>query len=114
MQNNFNRLINPFKELLIKSKDNIKNMYDKNIREELLHIKKLLIKLENNSPVFGDWVPKKTVQKFFDYSDTQMRDLEKEQGLEFSKVKSRKFYLVKSILELLETNIIKTNIIKTK
>ena len=83
-------------------------MYHKNILEELLQIKKLLTELEKNSAVFVDWIPKKTVQKFFNYSATQMLQLEKEYCLVISKVKSRKFYLVQSILELLETNIIKT------
>jgi hypothetical protein len=82
-------------------------MYHKNILEELLKIKKLLAELEKNSAVFGDWIPKKTVQKFFDYSDTQMRDFEKEQGLEFSKIKSRKFFSIQSILTLLDKH--KTN-----
>jgi hypothetical protein len=81
-------------------------MYHKNILEELLQIKKLLTELEKNSAVFGDWIPKKTVQKFFNYSSTQMLQLEKEHCLVISKIKSRKFYLVKSIIELLETNIL--------
>lgn len=42
--------------------------------------------------------------RFFDYGDTQMRQLEKEFGLETSKIKARKFYSVKSILNLIEKN----------
>jgi hypothetical protein len=81
-------------------------MFDKNTLKELNEIKKILRELSMGFVEIDGWVPKKTVQKFFDYSDTQMRDFEKEQGLVISKIKSRKFYLVKSILELLETNIL--------
>lgn len=55
----------------------------------------------NSFEVIG-WLPKKTVMRFFDYGDTQMRQLEKEYSLETSKIKARKFYSVKSILNLIE------------
>ncbi len=71
-------------------------------------LQKINRKVEQNSIVIGEWIPKHIVQKFFNYSATQMLELEKEQSLVITKVKSRKFYLVKSILELLETNTIKT------
>ena len=48
------------------------------------------------------WLPKKIVMRFFDYGATQMRQLEKEYGLETSKIKARKFYSVQSILNLIE------------
>lgn len=48
------------------------------------------------------WLPKKLVMRFFDYGETQMRQLEKEHLLEMSKINSRKFYSVKSILNLIE------------
>ena len=54
---------------------------------------------------FG-WLPKKAVMRFFDYGDTQMRQLEKEHNLVTSKVKARKFYAVDSILNLIENHII--------
>ena len=50
------------------------------------------------------WLPKKTVMRFFDYGETQMRELEKENSLITSKIKSRKFYSVASILNLIENN----------
>ena len=77
-------------------------MFGKNILNELNEIKKSLIEIERNNTVLGDWLPKKTVQKLFDYSDTQLRDFEKEQGLQFTKIKSRKFYSKRSLLEILE------------
>jgi hypothetical protein len=51
------------------------------------------------------WIPKKTVMRFFDYGETQMRELEKENQIITSKIKARKFYSVESILALLEKNI---------
>ena len=57
--------------------------------------------------LYQKWLPKKAVMRFFDYGETQMRDFEKEQGLEFSKIKSRKFYSIQSILTLLDKH--KTN-----
>jgi hypothetical protein len=44
---------------------------------------------------------KKIVMRFFDYGETQMRQLEKEYGLETSKIKARQFYSVQSILNLI-------------
>jgi hypothetical protein len=48
------------------------------------------------------WLPKKQVMRFFDYGDTQMRQLEKEHRLEISTIKARKFYSVQSLLNLIE------------
>jgi hypothetical protein len=79
-------------------------MFDKNLFEELNKIKMMLGNLEKNSIAIGDWIPKKNVQKFFDYSNTQMLVLEKENGLVTSKIKGRKFYSFQSILELLDKN----------
>lgn len=50
------------------------------------------------------WIPKKTVMRFFDYGETQMRQLERENCLEISKIKARKFYSTKSIINLIEQN----------
>ena len=79
----------------------------KNILEELSLIKKSITELEKNRQVIGDWIPKKVVMKFFDYGDTQMRELKKEKGLITTTIKARTFYSVQSILNLLEAN--KTN-----
>lgn len=48
------------------------------------------------------WLPKKAVMRYFDYGETQLRQLEKEHNLEVSKIKGRKFYSVQSILNLIE------------
>ena len=67
-----------------------------------------LDRIESNS-LNDIWLPKKTVMRFFDYGETQMRQLEKENKLIVSKIKARKFYAVQSILELLEINKINKN-----
>ncbi len=49
------------------------------------------------------WIPKKEVMNFFNYKANQMREFEKENKLIVSQIKSRKFYLKASILNLLNT-----------
>jgi hypothetical protein len=65
-------------------------------------------KLEDFSAksLYDKWIPKKAMMKFFDYGETQMLVLEKENGLITSKIRGRKFYCVQSILLLIEKNII--------
>jgi len=52
--------------------------------------------------LYDIWLPKKSVMRFFDYGETQMRQIEKEYDLETSKIGARKFYSTKSILNLIE------------
>jgi hypothetical protein len=52
--------------------------------------------------LYDTWLPKKAVMRYFDYGETQLRQLEKEHNLEVSKIKARKFYSVQSILNLIE------------
>lgn len=66
-------------------------------------INKKLEQLDSN-PLNQAWLPKKVVMRFFDYGDTQLRQLEKEYKIEVSKIKARKFYSVKSLLKLIENN----------
>ncbi len=74
---------------------------------EIEVIKQSLLKMEANySPVVG-WLTKKTVKRFLDYGDTQLRTLEKENKLTVSKIGSRKFYSYDSILNLIKKNILK-------
>jgi len=60
----------------------------------------------NSFEVIG-WLPKKSVMRFFDYGDTQMRQLEKDFNLEIARINSRKFYSVNSIINLLKENRLK-------
>lgn len=48
-------------------------------------------KMENFTAkgLYDVWLPKKTVMRFFDYGETQIRELEKENSLIISKIKSR-------------------------
>lgn len=43
--------------------------------------------------------------RFFDYSDNQVRILERTKAIEVSKTGRRKFYSVKSVIRLIEKNI---------
>ncbi len=69
---------------------------------EISLIKQSLLAIERNGAAIGGWLPKKAVMRYFDYADNQLRVLEKENSLEVSKVGRRKFYSLKSILNLLE------------
>jgi hypothetical protein len=51
-------------------------------------------------PVSETWLSKVQVKLIFGYSDNSLRNIEK--YLEISKVKGRKFYSTKSILEYIE------------
>ncbi len=71
---------------------------------EIKAIKQSLASIERNGSTIGGWLPKKAVMRYFDYSDNQLRMLEKENALEVSKIGRRKFYSAKSITTLLEKN----------
>lgn len=60
------------------------------------------VKILSENRLYDTWLPKKVVMRFFDYGETQMRQLEIEHHLEVSKIKARKFYSVQSILNLIE------------
>lgn len=53
--------------------------------------------------LYEKWVPKKAAQRFFDYGETQMRQLEKENKIVTTKIKARKFYSLESVLSLLDS-----------
>jgi hypothetical protein len=82
-------------------KPTIKNHID--VLNVLLDINRKLENISANA-LYNTWLPKKTVMRFFDYGETQMRQIEKEYSLVTSKIKARKFYLVSSILKLIELN----------
>jgi hypothetical protein len=77
------------------------NDYSK-LRSEIKLIKQAVASIERNGSVIGDWLPKKAVLRFLDYSDNQLRLLERKNMIEFSKIGRRKFYSVKSIIQLIE------------
>jgi hypothetical protein len=79
--------------------DSIKQMH-----KEINLIKQSLIAIERNSSSIGDWLPRKAVMRFFDYGETQMRELEKSKKLEISVIGRRKFYNTKSINNLINLN----------
>jgi hypothetical protein len=74
------------------------------LMDEIKAIKQALFTIERNGYVIGGWLPKKAVMRYFDYGDNQIRVLERTKVLEVSKVGRRKFYSLKSIINLIEKN----------
>ena len=74
---------------------------NKEILSEIRLIKKALFENGNMYAPIGDWLPKKAVMRFFDYSDNQMRTLEKESNLLVKTIGRRKFYSTESIIKFL-------------
>jgi len=59
-----------------------------------------------NSITFGDWIPKKVVQDFFNYGDTKMSTFAADFNVTISKVGKRIFYKHSDIIKLIEENTI--------
>lgn len=79
-------------------------MFDKNIHNELNEIKKSLREITLNFIEIGGWISAKTVQKFFNYSESNMAVFEKKQNLTTKKINRRKFYRKEEIIQLLNCN----------
>jgi len=60
----------------------------------------------NKSEKFGDWIPKKTVQQFFNYGNTKMSTFAIDFNVKISKVGKRIFYKYSDIVKLIDENII--------
>jgi hypothetical protein len=71
---------------------------------EIMLVKKILLALEKNSIVLGGWISKNAVLRYFDYSDSQLRSLERSHSIEFSRIGRRKFYSVDSIVAFIDKN----------
>ncbi len=76
------------------------------LQQKVNQIYKMVLEMLQNTNLLGDWMNKKTLKRVFDYSDSQIREMEKNQKLIVSKVGRRKFYSVKSALEIIEAGII--------
>lgn len=61
------------------------------------------------SITFGDWIPKKVVQDFFNYGDTKMSTFSADYNIRTSKVGKRIFYKHKDIVRLIDENIQENN-----
>lgn len=75
------------------------------ILEELLTLKEQITKSKSHQPVSEKWVSRTELMQFFNYGPTQMATLEHFGSLIVTKVGKRKFYLRKSVEDLLEQNI---------
>lgn len=77
-------------------------MFDKNILKELNEIKKSLREMSLNFIEMDGWVSARFIQKFLDYSDSNMTSFEKNNNLTISKMGRRKFYRKDEISELIQ------------
>jgi hypothetical protein len=57
------------------------------------------------SITFGDWVPKKLVQDFFNYGNTKMSTFSSDYNIKTAKVGKRIFYKYSDVLRLIEESI---------
>ncbi len=63
-----------------------------------------LTKLLRNQVSIGDWIPRNSIKFFFDYGDTQIRNLSKHPTIITSRIKNRLFFKRQSIIDFLEEN----------
>ncbi len=82
----------------------MKNQDYSEILSEIKLIKQSLRFIERDVSSIKGWMPKKAVMRLFDYGDTQLRALEISKSIEVSKIGTRKFYSVESIVKLIEKN----------
>jgi hypothetical protein len=71
---------------------------------ELTH--KMVFHLYQNLNPLKDWLNRKNLKMLFDYSDSQIRELEKKSSIKVSKVGRRRFYSVASILKIIESGVV--------
>lgn len=57
-----------------------------------------------SSKIFSDWIPRKTVQDFFNYGSTKMSTFASDFDIRTSKVGRRIFYKYSDVLRLIENN----------
>lgn len=73
---------------------------------ELRSLKDQIIELKTNPPIAPEWIPRSQVMSFFQYGDTQMGSLEKNEDLVVAKIGNRKFFHRDSIVKLIEKSIV--------
>jgi len=79
--------------------------YYKRLEVEIQAIKLMLIEDKKGVLIIGDWISLKNLKRFFDYSDSQIKRLIKNENLIYTRIGNRKFISVKSILSLLNRKI---------
>jgi len=71
------------------------------LESEIYTIKLMLIENNKGGLIIGDWVSFKSLKRFFDYSDSQIKRLVKKENLICTRIGNRKFISIKSVLALL-------------
>ena len=61
-----------------------------------------LTKLLRHQLLMGDWIPREAIKHFFNYGDTQIKNLSKDPMIITSKVKNRVFFSRDSVIAFLE------------
>ena len=79
-------------------------MFDKNILKELNEIKKALREIGLNHYEIDGWISSKSIQRFFNYSESNMALFEKNHNLTIKKINRRKFYRKAEITQILNGN----------
>lgn len=76
------------------------------ILHELKILQGQISTIDMTAKIIDGWLPRKLVMKFFDIGDTTMTKYEKEGKFVVSKIGNRKFYYVKSIVELIKSKVL--------
>lgn len=75
------------------------------LQQEIENLKKAVLSLKLQNPLYEKWLPRKVAMDFMDYGATQMIEFEKTSGIIISKIGRRKFFLRASLEKYLEKNI---------
>ena len=75
------------------------------LEREIHAIKLLLLEDRRGALVLGDWISHKNLQRFFDYSDSQIKRMVKNENLTFTRICNRKFVSIASVLNLLDRKV---------
>ncbi len=75
------------------------------LQSEIQSIKLMLLEHNRGGVIIGDWISQKSLKRFFDYSDSQIKRLIKNENLLHTRIGNRKFISINSILNLLNRKI---------
>jgi len=75
------------------------------IEREIQIIKTLILKERKGSLIIGGWISQKNLKLFFDYSDSQIKRMVKNENLKVARIGNRKFVSVSSVISLLDRKV---------